>query len=288
MGQRTILAIPSDTHAGSPYGLCPIDGWQYADGGKYLPSYLQELIALQWEECWEAIRGLRQDGDRLIVVHNGDATEGLHHNSSQVASMRADEHTRMHLSMMRRGLAMAKYSKEAGDQIYYIAGTTSHVMSGAITEEAISRELEAMPYNSRGVDGRYVWPKLRIEINGTLFDIAHHGPSAGARTWLLGNNMRYAIRSVYYQAIENGIPVPDHYVRSHRHRWIDPETHKGRHGTITGYITPSFKISDEYVFAVASDALANVGMLIFIIEENGETRWICPRIEIEQSEIVKL
>jgi len=95
---------------------------------------------------------------------------------------------------MRRAKKIARFNPET-DSMYYIEGTPSHVMNGAISEEIIARALEATPRipptkKNDYEDGRFTWPQLRATVNDVLFDVAHTGPAPGSRAWLYGNTMR--------------------------------------------------------------------------------------------------
>ena len=291
--RRTIVAVPSDTQCGSVYGLMPTGEWSLAEGGSYIPNELQDLIWKQWVECWGVVRALRDEvpNTRLIVAHNGDAVEGFHHGTTEIISLSVGEHERIHLASMDSALEIAGYDGDAGDLLYYVAGTTAHVGAGAESEDTIARQLGAVPSKPPGNDrdGRYVWEKLRLRVNGALFDIAHQGPVTGSRAWLTGNILRLTLRSIYYDCLENGLEIPRCWVRSHRHRWIPPELFRGANGEIEGFMTPCFQAMTGYVHQRFSyELLSHIGMLIFVVEEDGRVSWQCPRVKVVQDDVVNV
>ncbi len=276
---RTIIAIPSDTHAGSTVGLCPAEGWDRVDGGRYEPSEIQRLIYRQWLEGWAIVRRLRQGG-RLVVIHNGDAVEGVHHDESMIISNRIDEQERIHTELMTQALQVAEYDRPAGDRIFYTLGTPSHGGSGGTSEEVIARFMCAEP----AAKERYLHLGLQVKINGRLIYIAHKGPALGSRTWLTGNVLRYYLKDLYLTCLENATDKPAAVVFSHRHRWIEPELANG----IMGFSTPSFQGPTWYSAGLlAAEWVSNIGMLILIIDD-GRLSWTCPRIKLKRSDVIEL
>jgi hypothetical protein len=288
---RVIVAVPADTHCGSPVGLCPSTGWPLLNGGYYTPNRLQHILYQQWEECWRRVRVLRdqQAGTRLVVVHAGDAVEGVHHQTTQLISNRSDEHAYLHVACMQHALDIAAFDARHGDRLIYVGGTIAHVGDGYTYEEILARLLGACPPPGNESGGRVVWEHLLARANGVLFDIAHHGPAPGARQWLQGNNLRLQLRSIYLQCLEQDRPLPRYWVRAHRHRWIMPELFRGERGDIEGFLTPCFQAMTHHGERVAGhEVLSHIGMLIFVVEANGKSSWTCPRIKVQQDEMVDL
>lgn len=284
---KLIIAIPADTHCGSTVGLIKPELWELAGGGAYIPNEVQTLLWKQWETAWEVVAEKRKGG-RLIVVHAGDATEGIHHDATQFISPMIDEHQRIHISAMRWALERTEFDSERGDLLYYVTGSGAHVAPGSASEEAIARALSAVPNrppsDPSGEDGRFVWGHLKIKHNGILTDIAHHGPPAGRRAWLKGNNLMLGLKSLYFNCLDLGLEIPRYYVRAHRHTY-DHQYHEGLRGATDGFLLPCFQGMTEYGYVVAVDSLCNIGMLIITIEENGETDWTCPRIRVIPDEV---
>jgi hypothetical protein len=105
---------------------------------------------------------------------------------------------------------------------------------------------------------------------------------------LRGNNVRYEIKSLYYECLENNIEIPRYFIRAHRHVWIEPEKWGGEAGTIEGFLLPSFQAIPELSWVANRHIFAHIGMLIFQINKNGKSDWICPRIKLANDEIEDL
>jgi hypothetical protein len=278
---RTVIAIPSDQHSGSTVGLMPPEPWPLVDGGSYTPSHTQHLIWDEWIECWEFARELRKRS-RLIVIANGDATEGNHHHTTQVVSGRMDEQEAAHIACMDRALKIAKFGRD--DALYYIRGTEAHTDPGAQSEERIARDLGAIGERENCAS----WYHLRLKVNGVLFDIAHHpGIGVGSRYWTKGNSLRSMIKHIYMDSLDAKQPIPRYWIRSHDHEWSH-EAYGGRRAEIDGFLTPAFQAKTGYGHKVASHKmLSDIGMLIVVVEDDGRTWWECPRLELPAARIVE-
>lgn len=278
---KTVIAIPSDLHAGSVVGICPPSQWQLDAGGYYTPSEAQGLLWAQWEECWARVAQLRKRG-RLIVVMNGDSVEGVHNSTTEIFTLRIDEQERMFTECLEYGLNIAKHKGK--DLLFFTRGTETHVGPGASSEERIARDMGA-EFESESRATHY---HLRLKVQGNIIDIAHHGPSPGIRAWTYGNVLFHTIKSIYMNSIEHSLPVPRAWVRSHFHTWVSPPRYSGNHGTIEGFITPAFQLMTGYAVKYTKAAkLADVGMLILIVED-GELRWECPRVSYQPAKVVEV
>ena len=94
---HTIVVVIGDLHCGSTVGLMP-PFWQTSDNNIIIQNELQVLLWQQWLENWHIIADLRLNNvtwPRLIIVHNGDAVEGDHHDTTQLITKRIDEQERI-------------------------------------------------------------------------------------------------------------------------------------------------------------------------------------------------
>jgi hypothetical protein len=300
--QRTILAIPTDTHGGSPVGLIPSGQWQLVNGNYHNPSPTQTILWRLWQTAWEQVATLRR-GARLIVVHLGDATEGKHHDSSELISPRVDEHERMHTSCMDWALNTAGYDAQAGDRLYYVKGTPAHVGSGGASEEKIARDLAAIPQIPptqpeafeldgdaspiKKRDGKFIWDHLKLSINGVVYDLAHHGASLGKKPWTRTNPLRSKLQEVYFRELEGGRVPPRYWIRAHMHQAAH-DIYIGQRYTLDGYVTPAFQSKTEFGYKVAADMLASMGMIWFEIDVDGSVRPGREVIEYEPDPVMEV
>ena len=74
------VVVISDTHCGCQLGLCP-PVVNLDNGGTYVQSSLQKKLWEMWNEFWDVWIPMVTKGEPYIIVHNGDAIDGVHHNS---------------------------------------------------------------------------------------------------------------------------------------------------------------------------------------------------------------
>lgn len=291
---RTILAVPADTHCGSTVGLAP-DEWVETDGGTRTLSESQRVVRKQWKECWYRIRELNTGSARLIICVNGDTIEGKHHDMSQIVTTSLEEQKRMHVASMLEAMKIARWNDDT-DEMYYLQSTFSH---GNGIDESIARDYISkkgkylvVPQTEPTAknefqDGRFVRDRLILDINGVVFDIAHHGLSGGVRAWTKENQVYNAMKSLYFYNLDRGLQIPRYVVASHKHEYVTAE-YGGRSGTIRGFITPAFQTKTHYGGAVARFKIADIGMLFFVIEKDGSSRFECPRVEQPDVKVEKV
>lgn len=282
MRVKTVLALPADTHGGSPVALMPPGQWQFTNGGYWYPNFTQIKLNEIWQRSWERVAEARKDA-RLIVIHDGDAVEGMHHDSTQIMTPRIDEQERIHTACMDNALQAAGFDSSKGDELYYVQGTSpTHSGPGGGSEERIARDLKATPKippqpaaddddedTKAHKDGCFLWERLLLDINGRLFDIAHHGANLGSRAWTRDNPFRSILKNVYFNCLESGTRCPDYWIRAHKHTAYFDVYPGGNGHMLHGFITPSMQTKTEFVYKIAPDAVASVGMIWFTILEDG-------------------
>ena len=269
----TLLVSLADTHCGSKTGLMPDGNYQKIDGGTEAPTNTQKLLWGQWKESWDNIAKLRKN-KRLIVVVNGDATDGIHHDAIQIISTNPGDHKNIHIDCMDYGLRLAKFGK--GDLLYYIMGTGSHCGTANSYTNDVAEDLGAVPmpdsYDSeRNKYRRYFWDHLPLEINGKIHDYAHEGVSAGRRAWTKENTFRSWIKSNMMERIINGDgnSIPRVYWRAHRHVNIESEIVKVGNYICEGIILPSFQAKTQYANKKFSTDISDIGMYATECDKDG-------------------
>jgi len=284
MSKRTLIAISADKHSGSSLGL--INGtFELQDGGSYTPSPLQKIIWKQYEECLDFIK-LERKNSRLIWIENGDPCEGIHHQSTQLVSARVDEHEQIASDIL--DYSFQKVGMTKGDLAYMTAGTDEHGGNGSQSENRLAEDFNYfIPQYSKESKkpNRYTWDRLLLKINGVLLDIAHHGGSVGKRAWTSENGMRNLIKSFYLQSLEDKTELPRYWVRSHLHQYVYSGIYSGKHGSIEGFVTPSFQFKTGYAYKFAGHQLSDIGMLIIGIEEDGHCWHKCIMANYQQDKI---
>jgi hypothetical protein len=282
----TVIGVFSDRHCGSIAGLIPPDGWNLLEGGHYQANAVQLKIHDHFKECCERVRELRKKC-KLIVVGNGDETEGVHHDLSMIITNQLVDHQRIAVAVNKNLREMVGYNPKI-DSTYFVGGTPAHVSHGVMSEEIIAKEMGAVP--SRPDGSRYVHLGLKLNVNGKHLCFTHKGPALGNRKWLQGNVMRLHLQDIYLTTTEKKVKrpeleYPDIFVYSHRHQFISPVCHISNLHTIWGFTTPSFQGALDYSQRILRpDWAVQIGMLIIKITDKGEMTWEAPMIEIADSD----
>lgn len=270
--------------------MMPPGAWQLEEGGTHTPNSTQGLIWKQWLECWEVVRDLRKGG-RLIVTPMGDMVDGVHHDETELVTHNSAEQVRIASSCLDTGLQIAKYNHRKGDVFQVLRGTPTHVRRA---EETIARDIDGCrphtpPSQPDGKDGRFVWSRLVFMVNGVLFDCAHDGVGVGGRAWLEENQLYLTLKSLYWEAMENKVPLPRYFIRAHKHMMIE-STHKRRGKLIDGVIVPSFQYKTEYGYRYTSKRIirSTIGMYIVVVERDESTHEHTPQFTIPEREIEEL
>lgn len=263
---RTILAFPADTHTGSTAGLMRDKPWQLDAGGTHHPSKAQRLLWRQWLEGWDAVRDLRQPGDRVIITMMGDAVDGKHHDTSELVTSRTEEQERMFIDLMDWTLDYIGFCD--ADLLQFIAGTPAHVGEMAQSERRIAEDMDAKLHQRR-----------KFAVHGVRFDVAHQRFSVGRRAWTVENTLRSMLTSMLMDCVLQGDQPPDYVIGAHWHQFCQAQIERGRYG-MSGFVCPSYQLKTSYGSQVTNNSTRppDIGMLIVVVEDDGKSWWRCPRM----------
>ena len=89
------LIIVSDTHCGCRLALCGPEPIKVDGGGQYLASDFQRKMWALWREFWDEWVPEVTRGEPYDLVHNGDAIDGSHHNSTTQISHNIEDQIRI-------------------------------------------------------------------------------------------------------------------------------------------------------------------------------------------------
>ena len=261
---RRFVVLLSDTHGGNSQGLMSPettfirfdeDGneYEYTPKPTKIQSFLHKLYTYHVEQCLEVA-----GENNIIVIHNGDIAQGTKHIDADLMSINMMVQKPIAEENMRPWLEADQVSR-----LQFAEGTQAHEGVGNSMSYMVAQQLQA----------EYPGKKLKvvehglIDIDGFKIDYAHHGPSAGRRIWLKGNEARYYLRDRMTREIQAGNKPPDLYHRAHYH---DPVIETLR---INGYkstlvITPSYSFPGAWTRqAIRSpNEVANGMMLLEIFE----------------------
>lgn len=247
----TVVAIVSDTHIGSWYGLS-LPEWKI-DTGEYdaqMQPLMKPIYATpaqlwlweKWKDFWRHAKELSK-GHRLIGIHLGDVIDGRHHQSASAMPNLEDQEA-MAIEIMKNVSGIC-------EKLIFTRGTEAHAGKMQDSEVRIAKE----------VGGKLVW-EILMDIDGLIIDCAHHGQS-GRRTWTSSASAQ-ASGSVL-DAVMSGRPIPRYVFRGHNHR-IDDSGCKVK--TTRAIAMPSFCMRNEFAYRVASGTMPDIGGVIIL--PNGE------------------
>ena len=276
MGRRivkTIMPVFSDMHSGSTTGFMAPSTWVLRDEGGYKPSPAQRKLFALGLEIAQEVKHMRQPGERIIAVHNGDAIDGNHHATTQLVTGDKDIQQSIHIDAMEKILTEMGWSAEDGDLLYYTIGTECHVNS---YEHRISKDLggQQSAKGNNQHDGSFAWTRLILDVNRTLFDFAHHGFSPGNLPHTRGNAIRSKLRGIYTDRTDRKKPLPvaNWYISSHNHQYRHEMIETNQAGIVHGIITPALQGRTHYIDKVATRSMSDLGGLIFDIAADGTTK----------------
>jgi hypothetical protein len=203
--------------------------------------------------------------DPVLLIHNGDITQGDHFPAHLCLSMVSDqiiaaswmmrpwyEHRRLRLKAVRIIVGTAVHTWEGGAEA---------LVAGRLQHEFPKVDCKALYHASIALTGQ----------GGQVIDIAHHGPFPGGRKWLEGNSASYYLRSAMLDEIADGQEPPRVYARAHYHTWQQVTVRVragGRDVTSDLIITPCYTGADDYVRKVTrSTGKLDHGLVALVFED---------------------
>lgn len=254
----TLIAVVSDVHAGSTIALCP-PKISLDDGGHYEASKAQSWLWQEWLAYWDWVSAIRDDEHAsLFTVFNGDLVDGNHHKTTQILTGNPTAQAAVLDEAMRIPLALKP------DKMFFVRGTEAHVGQSASSEERIALGLwkDGRPVVKCQDTGCASHWHLRMQVNTTRLDFAHHG-RIGQRPWTKPNVVANLAAEIFYEHAKDGLPHPHVAVRSHFHRHVDTyDQHPVR-----VIQTPCWQLATSYVHKVAPETLADVGGVLIIVRD---------------------
>ena len=242
------LIVISDTHAGCRLGLCPPTPITLDSGGTYTASAFQQQMWALWREFWDVWVPDVTRGEPFDVVHNGDAVDGRHHNSTTQISHNLEDQARIAELALRPVVAQCHAS---GGRYYHIRGTEAHVGQSGENEERLARNLGAVP-NAEGQHARFdLWKRVGPSC---LVHLLHHiGTTASAAHEASAVNAE--LTAEYVEAARWHREPPDFIVRSHRHRSIAVDLNSAK-GYAAAIVTPAWQGKTPWVYKIPGGRLS--------------------------------
>jgi len=237
MSTRNLIVI-SDLHCGCRLGLCPPEGVQLDDGGRYSPSEFQCRMWALWQEFWRSWVPMVTRGEPYSVVLNGDAVDGVHHGSvTQVSHNLVDQG-----EIAYRVLAPVVATAE---EYWHIRGTEAHVGKSGQEEERLAKRLGAKPNDS----GQHARWELWKHVGDALVHILHHIGTTSSSAYESTAVYKELVEA-YVEAGRWGDRPPDVIVRSHRHRYFQTKV-PAKNGSAFAVVTPAWQGKTPFTFKLA-------------------------------------
>lgn len=272
------IIVVSDTHCGCQLALMPPE-IMLDNGNIVKQSYLQKKMWAMWNHFWDDWVVKVTKGEPYYIVHNGDAIDGVHHNSvTQITHNITDQ-----IAIAREVLLPRIQHKNCAGY-YHIRGTEAHVGKSAQSEEGLARSLGAIA-DDKGNAARW---ELWLNLQGHLIHFTHHVGTTQSAS--------YESTAVWKEMVEAYTESgrwlqepPDMVVRSHRHRQFEIKT-----ATKKGYgmsiVTPAWQLKTPFVYKLGMGRSSQPqmgGYLIRVGDEDGlYTRFKVWDIERPKTEIL--
>jgi hypothetical protein len=235
------LIVISDTHCGCRLGLCP-PRVKLDDGGYYEYSKWQREVWRYWREFWDKWVPAATHGEPWDLVHNGDAIDGVHHNSTTQVSHNIQDQILIAYAALA---PIVERCKASGGKYYHVRGTEAHVGKSGVYEEQLAEKLKA----TQNEDGQYSRYELWKNVGGALVHLLHHiGTTSSAAHEASAVNAE--LTAEYVEAARWNRRPPDYVVRSHRHRYIAVDLDSSR-GYAAGLVTPGWQLKTPFAYKVA-------------------------------------
>jgi hypothetical protein len=253
---RTVIAVVNDLHCGSTVALCP-PRVELDDGGAYEASRAQQWLWQSWCDFWRIVKNVRADST-LYTIFNGDLVDGDHHNTPQILSRNPEAQSSVLSTAMQVPLMLAP------EKIFIVRGTEVHVGKSGSGEEGTARRMrnDGLPVEGDPDTGTASWWHLRMEVEGSLIDVTHHGRT-GHREHTRMNAANLHAHDILLSHVKAGDRYPDLCLRAHYHRFNDSYDACPVRVITNG----AWQLKTGFVHRIAADTLADIGGLIIVLEE---------------------
>lgn len=253
--------VISDTHCLASTGLLTPEAVN-DEGARITLNKAQTWLWKQWQATLQRAETELQPihGGKRWFIHLGDMLEGLHHDSTQVATLNTAAMRRITAQTLRPWVKWSDYT-------FLLRGTPAHGGQAGADEESVAELLDAQEPHKVQKDlttGMATTFHRRIEIGGAVFDVAHHPPSGTGREYLAHGPAGVLAMSVVLDHALTGAQPPDVALRGHLHpkkRCYD----SGLTYPTRGIICPAWKLLDEFGAKRTPGAVNVVGALFFTV-----------------------
>jgi len=258
------LIVISDTHCGCKLGLCCPEGAELDDGGTYMPSKMQLKAWAWWDEFWNEWVPKVTRGEPWDIVVNGDALDGVHHNSTTQISHNLEDQTNLAVRILAPIVQKAAH-------YYHIRGTEAHVGQSGLEEERLAKRLGAIP-DDEGKFARWeLWKRVGKDSKknpAPLCHILHHIGTTGRAAYET-SAVQAELIAEFTEAGQNCETPPDYAVRSHRHRYIKALNPSLR-SEAAGIVTPGWQLKTPFVWKITGGRVSQPQVGGILIRQGDE------------------
>jgi len=263
-----VLVLLADLHVGATSALLPPD-FETHEGYRVSLNPVQKWLWKAWGDCWQWARKVIGKDEWAAIV-NGDAVEGIHHNTKEVWSPDEGDHVSAATDLLHDVL-------EKASAVYMTEGTNCHAKN---LEHGIAAALSRKGIAVKKPAGKmYAWPELRLNVAGTPCEIDHHMPTT-MRSYLESSQFAITLGDIRNQRARAGWEVPKVIIRSHRHRF---GLYEDGYGMMLSL--PSWQASNRFTHRVVPGMVPQVGLVVmdFRNVEAGGTPVIHKRLHTIQA-----
>lgn len=208
-----------------------------------MPSNLQKKIWAYWEEFWGQFVPEAPRGEPYIVVHNGDAVEGVPHKSVTQISPNPMDQEAFALKILKPIVELCE------GRYYQIRGTEAHVAKSGSDEERLASKLGAVP-NEEGQASRWdLWKSIGEGSADFVVNFLHHVGTTSSQAYE-STAVHKELTESYLEAGRWHRRPPDAIVRSHRHRHIETAITTAN-GKAFAVVTPGWQGKTPFAYKIA-------------------------------------
>jgi hypothetical protein len=191
-----------------------------------------------------------------VIIHNGDAIEGIHHKTIQLSAPMADDHVLIHQEVMEIFLHEVGFSVKNGDELHYSSGTETHT---GWTESSIVKYFEA--YGAKFHD------ELKLTQHGVNLWFVHEWTRAGDGQ-NEGSPVTNKLKTMFFNSVKEGWKMPDYTIGSHYHKSVI-SSYTQDWKTYYGIVTPSFQMKTRFGQKVSAFQRNDIGMSLVEVSDGG-------------------
>jgi hypothetical protein len=253
------IVVISDGHIGSTVGLCPKEGVEVVDKGRYMPNKYQLTLLKYWRHFWrEFVPENTRGSSEVFLELNGDMIDGVHHKTVNIisSSWEVQESAAVDMILEIKEICPVKFK-----QTFVVKGTEAHVEAAGQSEERIAKAIGATP-NELGEYASYQW---WLDVDGLIFQFAHHIGVTSSAAYESSAPMREMVSGLV-EAAQWGRQIPDVFVRSHRHRFIEVPI-PSVNGRIRSIITPGWQLRTPFTERIDRMRMPHIGGVVFRVED---------------------